>query len=182
MNTGIGEAMDLSWKLEAMVKGWGGPELLASYEEERRPVALRNVRRASVNFQRMRAIPAEPALLEPGESGIAARGRLGHLVKKALSEEWDSMGIHLGYNYAESRIVVPDGTPEPPDNAVDYEQSSRPGARAPHAWLAENPRSTYSAMASCCSSSTRRPTPRRCCMPPKRAMSRSGWNGSGVPP
>ncbi len=137
MNTGIAEAVDLSWKIDAMLKGWGGPELLASYEEERRPIALRNARRSTVNFGRMRAIPAEPALLDETASGEAARRRLGPLVKHALSEEWDSMGIHLGYSYAGSRIVVPDDSPAPEDDAVLYRQTARPGARAPHAWLAD---------------------------------------------
>ena len=137
MNTGIAEAIDLSWKIDAMLQGWGGPELLASYEAERRPVALRNARRSTVNFGRMRAIPAEPALLEETAAGAAARARLGPLVRHALSEEWDSMGIHLGYSYAGSPIVVPDGSAAPDDDAVLYRQTARPGARAPHAWLAD---------------------------------------------
>ena len=42
MNTGIGDACDLGWKLAAMLHGYGGPRLLASYELERRPVGRRN--------------------------------------------------------------------------------------------------------------------------------------------
>ena len=44
MNTGAGDAIDLSWKLAATLAGWGGPLLLASYEQERRPIGLRNVK------------------------------------------------------------------------------------------------------------------------------------------
>src|SRR5580704_7462143 len=44
MNTGVGDAVELSWKLAATLAGWGGPELLASYDSERQPVGLRNVR------------------------------------------------------------------------------------------------------------------------------------------
>ena len=44
MNTGVGDAADIAWKLAAMLKGWGGPKLLDSYEEERRPVGARNVK------------------------------------------------------------------------------------------------------------------------------------------
>ena len=47
MNTGMQDSVDLGWKLAAMVQGWGGDRLLASYEIERRPVALRNVEEAS---------------------------------------------------------------------------------------------------------------------------------------
>jgi hypothetical protein len=32
MNTGIGDAIDLGWKLAATLKGFAGPGLLASYE------------------------------------------------------------------------------------------------------------------------------------------------------
>jgi 2-polyprenyl-6-methoxyphenol hydroxylase-like FAD-dependent oxidoreductase len=42
MNTGIGDAIDLGWKLDAVLKGWGGPEFLRSYEHERKPIAVRN--------------------------------------------------------------------------------------------------------------------------------------------
>jgi 2-polyprenyl-6-methoxyphenol hydroxylase-like FAD-dependent oxidoreductase len=43
MNTGIGDATDLGWKLAGTLQGWAGPALLRSYEPERRVVALRNV-------------------------------------------------------------------------------------------------------------------------------------------
>jgi len=38
--TSIGDAVDLGWKLAAVLNGWGGPGLLDSYEAERRPWAL----------------------------------------------------------------------------------------------------------------------------------------------
>src|SRR6202043_3325301 len=53
MNTGIGDAVDLGWKLAATLRGIGGPELLASYESERRPVGLRN-REASARYTQVR--------------------------------------------------------------------------------------------------------------------------------
>ncbi|WP_067501986.1 FAD-dependent monooxygenase [Actinoplanes sp. TFC3] len=40
VDTCIGDAVDLGWKLAAAVHGWGGPDLLASYEHERRQRAL----------------------------------------------------------------------------------------------------------------------------------------------
>lgn len=43
MNSGIGDAWDLAWKLGAMVKGWGGPHLLPTVLEERRPVMQNNI-------------------------------------------------------------------------------------------------------------------------------------------
>src|SRR2546430_2847510 len=53
MNTGIGDAVDLGWKLAATFRGIGGPELLAAYESERRPVGLRN-REASAGHTQVR--------------------------------------------------------------------------------------------------------------------------------
>lgn len=47
MNTAIQDAFDLGWKLAWVLRGWAGPELLATYENERRPVAAHNVQRAS---------------------------------------------------------------------------------------------------------------------------------------
>ena len=43
MNSGVGDAIDLAWKLAATLQGWGGPNLLPSYEIERRQVGERNV-------------------------------------------------------------------------------------------------------------------------------------------
>ena len=42
----------------------------------------------------------------------------------------------MGYSYSDSPIIVSDGTPAPPDEPGTYVQTSRPGHRAPHAWLA----------------------------------------------
>lgn len=47
MNTGIQDAFDVGWKLGWVLRGWAGPELLESYEPERRPIALHNVGRAA---------------------------------------------------------------------------------------------------------------------------------------
>ena len=135
MNMGIGEAVDLSWKLAAAIEGWAGPELLASYDLERRPVALRNARRSTYNFKQMRSVPGEPAMMQQTPAGEAVRVRIGKAIKQAMSEEWDSMGIHLGYTYRGSPIVVDDGSPPTLDDAALYVPSAAPGARAPHAWI-----------------------------------------------
>ncbi len=49
MNTGIGDAVDLAWKLAAVLAGWGGLRLMASYDSERRPVGLSNTLEAGKN-------------------------------------------------------------------------------------------------------------------------------------
>lgn len=38
INSGLEDARNLGWKLAASIQGWGGPQLLDSYDAERRPV------------------------------------------------------------------------------------------------------------------------------------------------
>ncbi len=138
MNMGIQDSVDLAWKLEATLRGWGGPQLLASYEVERRPVAIRNVNEATGNLKSMLK-PRESlnaAVFEPGPAGDAARKTFGDAYTEAMRREWYTIGIHLGFRYEGSPIVVADGTAEPEDTVSTYEQTSRPGHRSPHAWLA----------------------------------------------
>ena len=47
MNTAIASGHDLGWKLGWVLRGWAGPELLDTYEAERRPVAAHNVARSA---------------------------------------------------------------------------------------------------------------------------------------
>jgi len=139
MNMGIQDSVDLGWKLQALVQGWGGPNLLPSYEIERRPVAIRNVQEATNNLKNMLSPRAQAEQLrgafEPGPAGDAAREAFGAAYTAMMKREWHTIGIHLGYRYEGSPIVVPDGTPEPPDTVSTYEQTARPGHRAPHVWL-----------------------------------------------
>ena len=140
MNTGIGDAVDLGWKLEAAIKGWGGADLLASYDAERRPVGLRNVAEASRNLRRMLStrerLPG-PELFQPGAANDAARKEYGDWFAAIMRHEWFANGVMLGYRYDNSPIVWGDGTPAPPDPSHPYTQTARPGARAPHVWLAD---------------------------------------------
>jgi len=138
MNTGIGDAVDLGWKLEAAIKGWGGAGLLRSYDAERRPVGLRNVAEASRNLRRMlstRERLPRPEIFEPGVANDAAREEYGDWFAAIMRHEWFANGVMMGYRYDNSPIVWPDGTPAPPDQSHPYIQTARPGARAPHVWL-----------------------------------------------
>ena len=137
MNTGLQEAFNLSWKLEAILSGWGGAGLLDSYEIERRPIAIRNAQRATVNFERMRSLRSDPRIDEPSAEGDSIRQRVGQQIQHSTREEWESMGIHLGYSYSGSPLVVDDGAAGGHSHPADYQQSSLPGARAPHVWLAD---------------------------------------------
>ena len=140
MNTGVQDAVDLGWKLDAMLCGWGGPGLLASYELERRPVAVRNVTEATVNLERLlstrdRKPPSD--LLGTGADAESSRRAYGEWYAEKMRLEWHTLGINLGYRYDDSPIVWPDGTDTPPNEISTYTQTARPGARAPHLWLTE---------------------------------------------
>jgi 2-polyprenyl-6-methoxyphenol hydroxylase-like FAD-dependent oxidoreductase len=138
MNTGIQDAADLGWKLEAVLRGWGGAELLRSYENERRPVALRNVAASTENLGRMlstRDRTPPPEVFAQGPEADAARRQYGDWFTETMRHEWFMNGFHLGYRYDESPIVWPDGTPAPPLERSTYTQTARPGARAPHVAL-----------------------------------------------
>lgn len=137
LNTGLQDVVDLSWKLTAMLQGWGGPALLDSFDPERRPVGARNVAEASRNLRRMTSVGNNPALLDDTEDGARARKEVGAAFAEAMSYEWFTLGVHLGYRYEGSPIVWPDGTPEPADDLYNYVQTARPGHRAPHAWLSD---------------------------------------------
>jgi 2-polyprenyl-6-methoxyphenol hydroxylase-like FAD-dependent oxidoreductase len=79
MNTGILDAVNLSWKLAATLQGWGGPHLLATYESEQHPVAVRNVSEAGDNLKRMlspRILRPDPAVFDQdGPEVDAARAQ-----------------------------------------------------------------------------------------------------------
>ncbi len=138
MNTGIQDAVDLGWKLEAVLRGWGGAELLGSYGSERRPVALRNVAASTENLGRMlstRDRKPLPEVFADTPQADAIRAEYGAWFTAAMRHEWFMNGFHLGYRYDESPIVWPDGTPAPPLETSTYTQTARPGARAPHVAL-----------------------------------------------
>ncbi len=117
MNTGIGDAVDLGWKLAATLRGHAGPGLLTSYERERRPVGLRN-RLAS---ERHTAVRLKIAELYELMTDPVALGRAIAALGNAENESW---GIEFGYRY--------DGVEGDP---LVYEPTMAPGARLPSTFL-----------------------------------------------
>jgi 2-polyprenyl-6-methoxyphenol hydroxylase-like FAD-dependent oxidoreductase len=141
MNTGLADAVNLGWKLAALHEGWGGPALIDSYEIERKPVGELTVTEALRDFDRLTSNTRFPAIADATPAGAEIRASLGERLRAANKKAWEPVGIHLGYRYDASPIVVPDGTPAPDDNEMDYVPTARPGSRAPHLWL-EPQRST----------------------------------------
>ena len=137
MNTGLDDTSNLSWKLAALVQGWGGPHLLESYEQERKPIGHRNTGAARYIANCMRV--ATPAIEDDGPEGEAARREAvnssyiqnNHFFR---DEEVDATGVQLGARYDRSPLIAPDGA-APPENFDEYLPSGVPGGRAPHLWL-----------------------------------------------
>jgi 2-polyprenyl-6-methoxyphenol hydroxylase-like FAD-dependent oxidoreductase len=137
MNMGIGDAVDLGWKMAARLAGWGGNDLLASYELERRGVHERTIHEAVQNFSSTGNQLVQPGLEEPGLIGEATRREVRDLIEATKLREFKTLGIVLGQRYENSPIVVSDGSKPPPDHFMHYVPSAHPGCLAPHLWLAD---------------------------------------------
>jgi 2-polyprenyl-6-methoxyphenol hydroxylase-like FAD-dependent oxidoreductase len=118
MNTGFGDAHNLAWKLSAVLQGWGGPDLLASYDAERRPVAR--------------------WITEQTLKNMASIGRVVGKEKSTLGrpEFFRELGMVFGACYESSAVLSDDEVlPAPANPVTDYAPSALPGCRAPHVWL-----------------------------------------------
>jgi 2-polyprenyl-6-methoxyphenol hydroxylase-like FAD-dependent oxidoreductase len=87
MNTAIADGYDLGWKLAWVLHGWAGPELLDSYEAERRPVAEHNVARSADPSGSRRRVDEEL----PADLG----GRIPHLWLRSRTSTLDLLGPGL---------------------------------------------------------------------------------------
>jgi len=142
MNTGIGDVMNLCWKIAAVEQGWAGPHLLDSYEIERRPIGLRNSRFGVQCSRVMDGWFVPPNFEDDTPEAERARAALGEQVMVEDAPQYLSAGLQLGERYEPSPIVCASPTPPPEDRWDSYTPLDRPGARAPHVWLAPD-RSLY---------------------------------------
>jgi 2-polyprenyl-6-methoxyphenol hydroxylase-like FAD-dependent oxidoreductase len=141
-NTAIEDAVNIGWKFAAVVKGQAPSTLLASYEPERRPVALRNTAHARRFADSIGLYRATPALETGTRAGEAARRRAAEYLGGHARAEFNIPGFTLGARYDGSPVIVEDGAPPPPDAPTTYVPTGKPGGRAPHVWLPDG-RSLY---------------------------------------
>ncbi|MCW3014551.1 MAG: putative phenol monooxygenase [Solirubrobacterales bacterium] len=152
LNSGVGDAHNLAWKLAAAVRGTAGDGLLDSYEAERRPVAARNIEWAMLTaFNHVATqsgwgvLPGVPpehnlmmyaATLADTPDGATRLARLCEFLRTQRME-YQARHIELGYDYYAGGAVVQDGSPAPERDpfGLEYEQTTRPGHRLPHAWV-----------------------------------------------
>ncbi len=127
LNTGLGDAVDLGWKLAAVLDGWGGPRLLDSYEAERRPIQTAVIEAAVANMRVLATELLADNLDAASEEGVQARRLADANIQATKHVEFHSLSLVLDLGYEASPIVAtPGGTSG---------DGARPGARLPHAWL-----------------------------------------------
>ncbi|HEY6257033.1 MAG TPA: FAD-dependent monooxygenase [Xanthobacteraceae bacterium] len=125
VNTAIQSAQNLAWKLAAVLKGRASPDLLSTYEAERRPVGR---------------LAAEQSLVGPAAS-LLTKGSDDKLlpVEKRISY----FSLIGGYRYRSQAILSEDASPPLPgkgDAETELLQkpealTGQPGTRVPHLWL-----------------------------------------------
>jgi 2-polyprenyl-6-methoxyphenol hydroxylase-like FAD-dependent oxidoreductase len=139
MNSGAGDAIDLSWKLAAVLNGWGGPKLLPSYTDERRKVGDLNVqasRFATLGRRKWRSM-WQPNIRDATPEGAATREALARVADVEQRKSNEMTGAELGYHYFGSPIVWPEAGEGPKYDFVEYFPSTWPGVRLPHTWLGD---------------------------------------------
>ena len=139
MNSGVGDAIDLSWKLAATLQGWGGPNLLASYEIERRQIGDRNVQASRHASRGRRAWRAayKPNIRDKTPEGAETRANLARIADVEQRKSNEMIGAELGYRYAGSPIIWPEPGEAPEPDFMKYVPTTWPGARLPHVWLGD---------------------------------------------
>ncbi|MFI9388066.1 FAD-dependent monooxygenase [Kutzneria sp. NPDC052558] len=144
MNSSIHDAHNLAWKLHAVLAGWAGPELLDSYEEERRPVARFNAEQSWHNMDLMAETGVDSRIYEFA-AGLeaetdAAQRPLREKIRRGIPlqrPQLDGLGQDIGFVYA-SRAVISDGTAPTLARSPEFRPSAAPGRRVPHYTLLRN--------------------------------------------
>ena len=137
MNTGVGDAIDLAWKLAGTVRGWGGPGLLDSYEPERRKVGARNVEASGWAAQGM-ALWRElvtPEITNDTPAGQRLREEVGAAADIHHRRVHEMIGVEWGYSYAGSDLIAHEENNITDWDTTTYTAHTRPGVRIPHVWL-----------------------------------------------
>ncbi|MBB3177994.1 FAD-dependent monooxygenase [Variovorax sp. Sphag1AA] len=151
-NTSMQDGYNLAWKLAAVLRGEAGEGLLASYEDERLPVARAIVSRSMQNIEIFQEVAAAIGFAhgQSEEAGWGAHAELAasaakrEALRTALERQQHHFGAHgfeLNVRY-EKGALVDDGSVDARaeiDTAIHHVPSTRPGAHLPHAWLARGP-------------------------------------------
>ena len=148
-NTGMQETHNLAWKMAAVLRGDAPDALLDTYHQERRPIAVFNVEKSRENAINIRDVGATFGGYVPDNDEIdldTPKGRRQRAEKSAAILKQKThflfLGQEIGFGYWDSPLIVPDGSRHyAEDHHIDdpvyiYVSNARPGARAPHCWVA----------------------------------------------
>ncbi len=151
LNTAIQDAHNLAWKLAAVIRGQADPALLATYEQERRPIGMRNVDwalftatnhavlDAGMGFPPLHSATVRRAHFElffaDTPMGATRRARAAEVMATQRTE-FQAHDLEIGFAYA-AGALLPDGSAPPARDPMGgrYVPTTRPGHRLPHAWL-----------------------------------------------
>jgi len=136
LNTGVGDAVDLGWKLAATIDGWAGPGILDSHELERAPLQRRVIDEAVANMSTLSPELLGEDLSAAGPRGDEARALAAQRIQATKTREFHSLDLVLGHRYESSPILPPVAA-----EAGPWQTVATPGTRLPHLWL-EPDRST----------------------------------------
>lgn len=120
VNTAIQSAQNLGWKLAAVLRGQAAPQLLATYQQERRPVG---------------SFAARQSLTGPGADWLPEGTKSEHL---PLGQDLPLFYPIVGYRYRSQAILSEDtiGSSQEEITLLDREElTGFPGTRVPHLWL-----------------------------------------------
>ena len=134
-NTAVDDAVNLGWKIAAVVKGVASPNILATYEAERRPVAIRNTGFARKFADSIGLYRPQPGLEEESARGARLRKDAGVYLEAHGKAEFDIPGITFGARYDGSPVIYGDPSYRVEDRPNVYVPTAAPGGRAPHAWI-----------------------------------------------
>lgn len=128
MNTGIGDAHNLAWKIAYVIQGYADKTLLESYEQERKPLAQTTIDWSVVNANRLRAIFQS---LVDGNNNAFQDGL------KEQTKHINHLGLDVGFIY-QSNAFYPSNAEIEVFNPNTYKNKAIVGMRAPHCWLSYN--------------------------------------------
>ncbi len=139
LNTGLGDVVNLGWKLAAVIRHEASPLLLETYEKERRPVCLHNLLIAHKNADELVTLRKKH---DPSKDPDGFRDALVNLA----SQINHSLGATMGYAYFDSPLtLIQKDQPNPTMNTATYIPTLAPGYFLPHCWIEEQT-SIYSAL------------------------------------
>ena len=175
-NTCVGDAVNLGWKLAAVLQGWApagaAGQLRARAASGRAAHHRRGRQPGGVPRAVLRRRPTWTPTARPARR-CAPRSPGALQVK---DPEFHSLGLVLGYDYPDSPVVVPDGRPRPEprgDRPTRPRRIPAPGCRTPGCPTGRRS-TTCSATGSRCCGWARTPTPARSSTPRPGSASRCG--------